>query len=351
MYSEFDSDIVIRSNNGKTFNQNQINLIQLSKLEGVDLVSKAIEEVVVLKNEKKWVNSKLLGVEGNFLKMTSMNNHVVDGYPTLIENNKENSIIGISLLENLGGYLSSTNQQSLLFYAPKRDAKVRVGVNPFNTKRLNVSASVNYNKEINSEYVIVPLNFAKDILEYKNDITSIFIKVKDKYDNNQVKENIQNFLGKDFNVKTNYEKNELIYKTSKTEKLIVMFILLFIFILAAFNLVASITMLFVEKMDNISTLISFGANQRLIFRIFFYEGLLISIKGIISGLILGYMICFIQIYGKLLQMPNTGGDPFPINVSILDTILILILVLILSVLASFLPVKYLLKRNFDNQVF
>jgi lipoprotein-releasing system permease protein len=104
-------------------------------------------------------------------------------------------------------------------------------------------------------------------------------------------------------------------------------------------------MLFVEKMDNISTLISFGANQRLIFRIFFYEGLLISIKGIISGLILGYMICFIQIYGKLLQMPNTGGDPFPINVSILDTILILILVLILSVLASFLPVKYLLKRG------
>ena len=129
----------------------------------------------------------------------------------------------------------------------------------------------------------------------------------DKYENEFVKEEIIKFLGNEFIVKTNYEKNELIFKTSKTEKLIVMIILLLIFIIAAFNLVASLTMLFIEKMDNIKTMSSFGADRKFVFKIFFFEGLMISLKGIIIGLILGYAICFTQIYGELLQMPNSVG--------------------------------------------
>src|SRR5690606_5810341 len=97
------------------------------------------------------------------------------------------------------------------------------------------------------------------------------------------KQAIQKKVGNDFVVKTNYEKNELIYKTSKSEKIIVLIILLFIFILAAFNLVASLTMLFVEKLENIKTMIGYGANSRFIFKIFFFEGLLISAKGILIG--------------------------------------------------------------------
>ena len=92
-------------------------------------------------------------------------------------------------------------------------------------------------------------------------------------------------------VKTNYEKNELIYKTSKSEKLIVLVILLFIFVLAAFNLVASLTMLFVEKLENIKTMIGYGASQSFIFKIFFFEGLLIAGKGIFIGAIIGYAVC------------------------------------------------------------
>ena len=210
---------------------------------------------------------------------------------------------------------------------------------------------MNYNREVNTEFIVIPIALAKEMLEYEKDITSIFIDVAEGYENDFVKEELKVFLGNEFIVKTNYEKNELIYKTSKTEKLIVLIILLFIFILAAFNLVASLTMLFIEKMENIKTMISLGANRKLIFRIFFFEGLMISLKGILIGLVLGYLICLVQIHGNVLQMPNSGGESFPIKILISDSILILILVTSLSLLASYLPVKYLIKRNFSDQNF
>lgn len=350
LYSEFDSDVVIRSVQGKTFNENQIDFDLLKKVQGIKDVSKAVEEVVVLKNEKKWVNAHMIGVEPVFLSMCKIDQHIVDGFPILNENNEDIAIIGASMLDNLGGYIPTNGYESLTFYAPKRNAKVRIGSNPFTTRSVKLSARMNFNREVNAEYVLVPLTLARDILDYENDITAVYVEVGDNYENESVKASIIQLLGKDFEVKTNYEKNELIYKTSKTEKIIVIFILVFIFILAAFNLVASLTMLFIEKMDNIKTMISFGADRKLIFRIFFYEGLMISFKGIIIGLVLGYSICLTQINGHLLEMPNSGGEAFPMRISMIDGVLIIALVSGLSFLASYLPVKFLLKRNFNKEM-
>ena len=151
-------------------------------------------------------------------------------------------------------------------------------------------------------------------------------------------------------MKTSYEKNELVYKTSKSEKLIVLIILLFIFILAAFNLVASLTVLFVEKLENIKTMLSFGASKKFLFRIFFYEGLLIAGKGILFGVLLGYFVCFLQIQFDFITMPNSGGEPFPIRISLKDGSVIILLVSLLSVILSYLPVKYLIKKNVGDVI-
>ena len=130
-----------------------------------------------------------------------------------------------------------------------------------------------------------------------------------------------------------------------------MIILLLIFVVAAFNLVASLTMLFIEKMDNIKTMLSFGADRSFVFKIFFFEGLIISFKGIGIGLALGYAICLLQVFGQFLQMPNSNGEAFPIKLEFLDSLLIISLVSVLSFLASYLPVKYLLKKNFNSKNF
>jgi lipoprotein-releasing system permease protein len=352
LYSDFDTDITIRSELGKTFPETQIDLSKVRSFEGVEEVSRAVEEVVVIKHEKKWVNAGLVGVDTSFLKMSRMKEHMVDGKAVLKDKGREFGLIGASLLDKLGGYIPErTGYEQVILYAPKRDSKVRLGSNPFKTELIDLSGRVNFNREVNAEKIVLPLDKSRELLNYGSDITAVYVDVSDGYANDEVKTELQEILGKDFSVKTNYEKNELIFKTSKSEKVIVLIILLFIFVLAAFNLIASLTMLFVEKKDNVQTMIAFGADRKTVFNIFFLEGILISGKGIVIGLLLGYGICITQLKTALLTMPNSGGEAFPIDLSLTDGLLIVFLVSLLSFLFSYLPVRFLLKRNFGHLSF
>lgn len=206
---------------------------------------------------------------------------------------------------------------------------------------------MSYNREVSTQFMVIPFDLAQNLLEYneENQISAIYIDAKKGVDNGELKERIQKLVGKDFRVKTSYEKNELIFKTSQSERIIVLIILLFIFVLAAFNLVASLTMLFVEKLENVNTMVSFGTPRNYIFRIFFIEGLLISGKGILFGLTLGYIVCAAQMQFALIKMPNSGGEAFPIGLSVMDGLLIFALVSALSILFSYFPVAYLIRRN------
>ena len=360
LYSDFDPDVTIRSEVGKTFPEDLISFPELKKIDGVANISRAIEEVIVIKHEKKWVNAALVGVDSNFLEMSRMKvidkngryEHLVDGQPILEYEGQSFGLIGATLLDKLGGFIPERSGfEQVIVYAPKRDVKVRLGSNPFKTSLLSLSGRINFNREVNSENLLVPIATASEMLNYEKDITAIYVDVTAAYTNDEVKTSIQKVLGNNFSVKTNFEKNELIFKTSKSEKMIVLIILLFIFILAAFNLVASLTMLFVEKKENVATMIAYGANSQTVFRIFFFEGMLICAKGIVAGLIIGYGVCLSQLRWSLLTMPNSGGEPFPIHVNPWDGLLILSLVLLLSFLFSFLPVRLLVKRNFGHLKF
>lgn len=346
LYSEFDSEITIRPVQGKTFNENRIDGDGILAIPGVIRYSRAVEEVVILKHEKKWVNANLIGVDSSFLLMTNMKNHMVDGGAFLKLEEEDFGLIGATLLDKLGGFIpQNLGFETLTCYVPKRDMKIRFGKNPFKTQLLKISGRINYNREVNAQQLIVPLSMSKKLMEYDNQISAFYLQCDENKDREAIKQEVQNYVGKDFIIKTNYEKNELVYKTSKSEKIIVLIILLFIFILAAFNLVASLTMLFVEKLDNIKTMISYGANSRFIFKIFFFEGLLISGKGILIGAVLGYLVCILQINFELITMPNSGGEAFPMKLSFFDGTLILTLVVLLSILFSYLPVKFLIHNN------
>lgn len=349
MYSDFDSDITIRSNLGKTFSEKEINQNELLKIEGVANVSRSIEEVVVLKHEKKWVNAQLIGVDTSFLTMSHLPQHLLEGKAILSKDAQSFGICGAGLLDKLNGFIpQKMGYEQLIVYSPKRDIKMRFGSNPFTMNVLNISACMNFNKEVNADKLIVPIAFAKEALKYEHDISAIYVDVKPSFSNDAIKEAIMQKIGADYRVKTNYEKNELIYQTSKSEKLIVFIILIFIFILASFNLIASLTMLFVEKKNNVQTLISFGTNHRTVLSIFLFEGLLIAGKGVVIGLILGYGISFLQINLGFVTLPNSGGEPFPMKLIWTDSMLICVTISILSFVFSYLPVRYLIKRNFGH---
>jgi lipoprotein-releasing system permease protein len=345
LYSDFDPDITIRSAKGKTFFDNQLDAKIIKAVPGVKEISWGIEEVVVIKHEKKWVNANLIGVDDRFLSITKMPEHMVDGYPNLREEGQDLALVGATLLDKLEGFIPSTGYETLTIYSPKRDMKMRLGQNPFQTRMVNVSGRMNFNREVNADFIVVPLDFARNLLSYFSENSVVFVDVKSGYDNENVKEDFQEKLGSDFTIKTNYEKNELIYKTSQSEKVIVIIILLFIFIIAAFTLVAALTMMYIEKKENIGTLQALGADKTFVFRIFFIEGLLISFFGIFIGLAIGYAVCLAQINWSVLTMPNSAGEPFPMRISFQDGLMILGLVTLISVLASYLPAKYLLRGD------
>lgn len=345
LYSEYDASITVRSAKGKTFQESTINLKALRKLDGVQHVSRAIEETVILKHQKKWVNAHLVGVDFDYVADCNLGKHILEGYPDLEQNGNPTAVIGATLLDKLGGYISELDgREELMLYTPLREASIGKRKSPFKITPLNVVGRMNYNREVNANEVLVPFDFARQQLNYEGDVTALYISVR-QADPFEVKERIQAMLGNAFEVKTAAEKNELIFKTSQSEKRIVIIILVFVFILAAFNLVASLTMLYIEKKENIQTMYRIGAHQQFIFRIFFYEGLLIAAKGIVIGLLLGATVCVLQLQFALLEMPNSGGEAFPIAFTVGDGVLILGLVSGLSLITSYVPVWYLVKKS------
>lgn len=347
LYSDFDSSISIRSAKAKTFNQGFVDIDEVRQVNGVQNVSKAIEEVIILKHEDKWVHAQMIGVDTNFLSMSKMKEHIVDGVPGLYLNNKPQAIFGAYLLDKLGGYIPMSDhmQEQITFNVPLREGKLRPGKNPLNIKTVSVAARMNFNREVNSEKVVVPYALARDLLEYKNDITAYYLDVNDAYKLDDVKAQVQKVVGKDFEVKTSFEKNELIFKTSQSERLIVYFILVFIFILASFNLIASIAMLYIEKKADILTLYSMGASKKTVFNIFFFEGLMIVARGVILGLVIGYLVTFLQIFFGLVSMPSAPSESFPMLATWKDAAVIILSVSILGFIISYFPTKLLIRRH------
>lgn len=346
LYSEFDTDITVRVEKGKSFNEDRVDLEKIAKLDGVKRTSRVVEEVVILKRDKKWASVNMIGVEPSFLKMTNMEDNMGEGQPVIEEDGEDRAIIGAGVLGKLEGFIpKQIGVEKVDCYVPKRDAKIRPGKSPFRQERIGLAGTMSFNREVSTQFMIIPFELSRELMGFDDEISAIYIEAKKGTDNAELKERIQEVVGSDFKVKTSYEKNELIFKTSQSERIIVLIILLFIFVLAAFNLVASLTMLFVEKLENVKTMVSFGTPRKYVFRIFFIEGLLISGKGIFFGLILGYIVCFAQLQFALIKMPNSNGEAFPIGLSAVDGIMIFGLVSILSILFSYFPVAYLIRKN------
>ncbi len=345
LYSDYDPAITMRSTQGKTFDSTTVNLQDVRSIPGVISVSKAIEETVIVKRGKKWINARMVGVDYSFLEACRLKDHLVDGYPVLEENGEPTAVIGATLLDKIDGYISELDgHDALTLYTPLRDASIARLKSPFKVSPLKVVGRMNYNKDVNASDLLVPLNYAEMQLNYGKDITAVYVHT-DKEHLEAVKAALEAKFGKRFRVKTAAEKNELIFKTSESEKKIVVLILLFIFVLAAFNLVASLNMLFIEKKENIETMERFGATKAFIFRIFFFEGILIAFKGILIGLVLGTLVCVAQMQFGLLQMPNTNGEAFPVILQVKDVLFILGTVIVLSVLLSYFPVRYLVRKT------
>ncbi|MCC5922821.1 MAG: ABC transporter permease [Crocinitomicaceae bacterium] len=352
MYSKFDPPLSIRYKSSKSFPEKIIPIDQISQIAGVQQVSRAVEEVVILQRGKdKTAHAIMLGVDENFIDVIDLHNHLLDGTPSLFssENNPQ-AIFGIQLLNRLDAYISNSleNKDFVTFHVPLRDGKLRPGMSPFTSSRILVGGAINYNREVNTGYVLLPFEKAREMLQYDKEITALFIDVAPKFNLQSVQQEVAAIVGGEFEVKTNLQKNELIFKTSQSEKLIVIFILVFIFLLSAINLIAAVIMLFVAKRQDLRTLDAMGLPRNKMTKIFFYQGLFINMQGLLIGIILGYTVVFMQLKFGLLQMPGAPQDFFPVEPTITDGFLIVALIALLGLLISYFPPKLLVNSLFKS---
>ena len=344
--SAYEQDIRIESVKTKTFDQAYLPG-SVYKVSGLQNFTPVIEETVIIKNEEQFIIGKLKGVNESFIEMSEMADHMTDGYPVLSDEYGPMAVIGVEAFMNLNGsYTSFLGQfETFTIYAPQKNKKIKSGsIDGFEASTIPVAGIFAFNNRVDAQVMVVPFDFAKDALDYNNDISAVEFSFEPGTDLESKKAELQQIVGPGFSVKTHFEQNQLIYQTSKTEKWLVVLFLAFIFFMVTFTLISSITMLVIEKRPNLLTLRALGATTRQLTRVFFYEGLLINLFGLMIGLSVGYLICLLQMQFGIIMLDEELGEVFPIAFKLNDLFLILSITVVLGTLVSYLPSRFLIKR-------
>ena len=349
IYNQHEADLTISPVKGKTFYDSDSIIQKLTTIEQIGFTSKIIEEVTMIKHGEKWTTAIMKGAERSYSKITNLDSSIIDGNGDFYSTFVSGSIIGVGIQNQLKVSCDDRFDNTITVYGLLRNKKLSTqNKNVFNPKRISVRGVFNITPEFDNNYFIVSLDFARDLLDYTNELSAIEIGLKKEANLEQVKKQIERLIGVDFQVKTKFEKNELLFKTNAAEKWMVFMILLFIFILSTFNIIASLTMLMFDKKRDISTLIALGATKKLIQSIFFKEGLYINLIGGMSGIILGAFICMAQYHFKLIQLENSIIDYWPVEVEATDLFYVLLVLLGIGIIASYLPTSFILRKHFKT---
>ena len=349
IYNQHEADLTISPVKGKTFYDSDSIIQKLTTIEQIGFTSKIIEEVAMIKHGEKWTTAIMKGAERSYSKITNLDSSIIDGNGDFYSTFVSGSIIGVGIQNQLQVSCDDRFDNTITVYGLLRNKKLSTqNKNVFNPKRISVRGVFNITPEFDNNYFIVSLDFARDLLDYTNELSAIEIGLKKEANLELVKKQIERLVGVDFQVKTKFEKNELLFKTNAAEKWMVFMILLFIFILSTFNIIASLTMLMFDKKRDISTLIALGATKKLIQSIFFKEGLYINLIGGMSGIILGAFICMAQYHFKLIQLENSIIDYWPVEVEATDLFYVFLVLLGIGIIASYLPTSFILRKHFKT---
>ena len=345
LFESFESDIRIEAKSKKVFSASEIDFNTLKELEGVANYTKVLEEVCGVKFQNNHTIASIKGVEDTFLSMSELDSTIIEGEAKLKTGNINFGIFGYGIASELGIYLRKPNE-SISIYSPKR-GKINpiMPMNSVYKKGIEVGGIFYISPEYDTKYIVVPLSFAQELLRYEDEISSIEIKAQESVSLEELKSTIENYLGESYIVKSRYEFNDIIYKTNKTEKWVTFLILLFILIIAAFNILGSLTMLILEKKSNIKTLYNIGVNFNQIKRIFFYEGMLINLTGGLSGIILGIFVCLMQQEFGLLRLERGIVEFYPVKINPVEIIYILVTVLVIGFISSWIPIQRLSRKT------
>ena len=342
LMNQVDPDLKIESLKGKTFLVDSTQKSQIIALEGVKHFVENIEETALFQYEKHQLISVIKGVDSNYVQCNGVPDATFVGGFVLIDNfNNPMCVLGSDIASKLQVVVNGFHY--LKIYVPIRNEHITlVPEEAFHSAVAMPSGVFHIHQDYDSKFVYVPINFARELLNYApEEVSSIEIFCHPDANPNKVADKIKEIVGDNFTVKDRYQQQDLLYKIMKSEKLSIFVMLIFIFIIASFNIIGALTMLIIDKKGDIETLSHLGADKSFIHSIFVNTGRLITIIGSVSGMALGLALCLIQKHFGVIEFPEGSFiiDSYPVDIRLWDIIITLLAVLLIGFVASIIPAR------------
>ena len=343
-------DLVVKPAAGKAFVPDSTAFAWLYDQELVYNMSSVIEEQAFIAFDGKQSLARVKGVDSVFEEESPLQNHITDGIFSLHRGTLPRAVVGSSLAWSMD--INPRFIAPLEIYYPDREGSISLS-NPaasLRSTKVTVAGLFAINAELDADLVIVPIETMRELLDYDEEVSAVEIRVQkgttDKALNGLAAE-LSERLGPDYEVLDRYRQNEALYKMMRYEKLAIYMILIFIVIIIAFNIYSSLTMLIIEKKDDIGTLRSLGAPEPMTRRIFLLEGWLISLLGLVIGLVLGIVLVYLQQKFGFIRMPgNYIINAYPVILKASDIAWTILGVAGVGYLIALLPT---LTKTTDNQ--
>jgi len=344
LFSQFDPDIRVTTKTGKSFSISQEKKNEILELPCVNLLSESISETALAYFEDKQMPVQLLGVDSIFDDLTEIDNIITDGHYEVYDGAFDRAVLGQGLAWRMG--IGARFVNGIQLYAPKRKGKVNM-LRPdanFNEEICFIAGTFAVNQQkYDDNFMLVDINLTRRLLDYDTtEITALQLSIADGYSTKQAKRSIASVLGNNYIVQDRYEQQEDFFRILRVEKLLTALLLVFILLIATFNGIGSLSMLIIDKQQDIHTLSQLGASNRMIRNVFMLEGWLVNTLGALGGLLLGLGICLLQEHFGLIKLGNGAEyviEAYPVAVQGWDIVMVIVVVVILGAISSWIPAR------------
>lgn len=347
-YQSFDPDLKATLIKGKYYTIDQNELDQLRGIKGVVEVAEVLEDRVLYTYRNKEHIASIKGVSSNFRQVSDVENSLIAGDYIKESGRIPTTIIGAGISYYLG--YSGDFQSPINVFVPKEKSGFDFS-SAFSSELLYPCGIFGIEPEFDEKYAITDLSFVRKLLGRPNVISAFEIKLHEEVDKEQIKSRVKSLLGDDFKVQNRDEQQEVLFKVMKSENLFTFLVFALILGISTFTIMGSLTMLMLDKRENIFTLWALGSDIRTLQNLFFKEGMIIGLIGAILGLLIGVLVVFLQKYFGIIGLaPGYAIEAYPVDLRLKDILLVAFTVILLCSLASWLTSKRLSLRMIKKSV-
>ena len=345
MYNVFDPHIKVVSSNGKNFNGQKVKEILLT-YDDIDVYSSTLEEKALVEYNGKQHIVTIKGVDSLYSNLTSLDSVIISGDNINKFKDANVAIVGRGVAYYLSMNIGSVFE-NLQLYLPKRNANFINYKNAFSTSSLSPVGIFSIQQEIDTKYILAHISYLQNLIQKENFVSAIEINLLDKSEMLIFQKKLAEKIGNNYKVINQFEQQEFLYKILNTEKLVVFLILIFIVLISAFNIISSLTVLIIEKKNDIKTFVNLGLDHLSLKNVFVIKSMLGVVFGSLIGLVLGFLIAYIQQEFGLIKMGEGGFviDSYPVKILFTDFIFIQLIVLVIGFFASWTTAHLMLKKN------